>query len=404
VFSDASVSGACQAGAAGAITAALSFDEGKNWTEVWRNTQSAGPMALDLREHVMARYAYWLKLELAGGGDAEVANLRIRSTFVASPLALPGKLVLGENRIRFVGGPITAPVKTACHWFERHATDLGASLNSVRYYMNGDEALRNLFVVPPGGSLPVTVSLEGRPFSGELSVGSTPESWKATPQRTKTRLQEAASSASADFELQTRGVEGDIRTFEIVIQEGQQVRRIPAQVLLADAALVREAEAADEVGGDAQPARRAASSGGSEIRFTGQGRLAFDAEAPREGVYAIWLRARWRPDSDTSMSLRIDEGRVRQFSATAMIGFTEWDSPRRAHTKMFAHFGEQYAHWAWYRLPDVRLAAGRRRLTLAAGSGACFDAVLVLPQNPRVDRAAMNLLQNWNYAPWDNPL
>ena len=87
-----------------------------------------------------------------------------------------------------------------------------------------------------------------------------------------------------------------------------------------------------------------------------------------------------------------------------MIGFTDWTNPRYAHTKMFAHFGEQYGHWAWYRIPDVTLEASTHRLTLGASAGACFDAVLLLPQNPVVDRAAMNLLQNWNYSPWHNPL
>jgi hypothetical protein len=40
---------------------------------------------------------------------------------------------------------------------------------------------------------------------------------------------------------------------------------------------------------------------------------------------------------------------------------------------------------------------------LAAATGAQFDALVVLPQNPVIDRAAMNLFQNWNYAPWQNP-
>ena len=33
-----------------------------------------------------------------------------------------------------------------------------------------------------------------------------------------------------------------------------------------------------------------------------------------------------------------------------------------------------------------------------------LDSVLVLPQTPATERAAVNLLQNWNYAPWENPL
>jgi len=66
--------------------------------------------------------------------------------------------------------------------------------------------------------------------------------------------------------------------------------------------------------------------------------------------------------------------------------------------------GEQYAHWAWYRIPDVQLKPGKHRLTLGAGEGACFDALVLLPQNPVMDRAGTNLFHNWNYAPWDNPL
>ena len=71
---------------------------------------------------------------------------------------------------------------------------------------------------------------------------------------------------------------------------------------------------------------------------------------------------------------------------------------------MFAHYGEQFAHGSWYRVPDVKLTKGKHRLTLAAGKGATFDALLLLPQTPAVDRAAMNLFLNWNFAPWHNPL
>lgn len=36
--------------------------------------------------------------------------------------------------------------------------------------------------------------------------------------------------------------------------------------------------------------------------------------------------------------------------------------------------------------------------------GAETDAVVVPPQIPATGRAAVNLFQNWNYAPWENPL
>ena len=132
--------------------------------------------------------------------------------------------------------------------------------------------------------------------------------------------------------------------------------------------------------------------------------MVFDLDANKDGNYALWLRARWETGSSTSMSLQIDEMKARTLRAQAMIGFTDWTDPRRANTKMFAHFGEQYAHWSWYRVPDIALKAGKHRLTLGAKAGARFDALLILPQNPVMDRAAMNLFQNWNYAPWDNPM
>jgi hypothetical protein len=104
------------------------------------------------------------------------------------------------------------------------------------------------------------------------------------------------------------------------------------------------------------------------------------------------------------MDLAIDDEEGRKIRAYGMIGFTDWTNPRYAHTKMFAHFGEQYGHWSWYRIPDIELQAGEHRLTLGAKAGAQFDALILLPQNPEMDRAAMNLFQNWNYAPWDNPI
>ena len=105
-----------------------------------------------------------------------------------------------------------------------------------------------------------------------------------------------------------------------------------------------------------------------------------------------------------SLTLTIDGGTPRGLRVASMIGFSDWTSPSEANTKMFAHFGEQYGHWSWYRIPDVRLTPGKHRLTLGAAAGAQFDAMLLLPQNAVMDRAAMNLFQNWNYAPWRNPL
>ncbi|GAG49160.1 unnamed protein product, partial [marine sediment metagenome] len=92
----------------------------------------------------------------------------------------------------------------------------------------------------------------------------------------------------------------------------------------------------------------------------------------------------------------------RALRATAMIGFSDWTSTRGAHTKKFHHFGDQDTYW--YRIPEVALEPGEHSLTLGARKGASLDAVVLLPQNAAMDRAAMNLFQNWNYAPWQNPL
>ena len=89
--------------------------------------------------------------------------------------------------------------------------------------------------------------------------------------------------------------------------------------------------------------------------------------------------------------------------AAPMIGFSDWTHRGQAHGKMFAHFGEAYGHWTWYRVPGLEWTAGKHRISIDAKAGARFDALVMLPESPAVDRAAMNLFQNWNYAPWDSP-
>jgi hypothetical protein len=404
ILSDGQVSGQYETQKAGDVRLALSFDDGKNWTELWSSAEPSGRIDVGLLDQVSARYAYWLKLELAPGSAAAVKSLKVRTTFVVAPLSLPGKLARGKNRIRFVGGPTTVPVKTACRWTERHQSDLCVSLNSTSYYMNGDAAHRNLFVVPPRGQVPIKVTLQGRPLHGRVALEGLPEGWAPKPETQPVELAGRDPSARAEFLLQPMSAsEGEIRGFEILVHEQDRLRRVPAQVLVADAPLVREAEKADTAAGSVQPVDLGELSGAGGMRFGGEGRLGFDFTAPGEGKYALWLRARWEPESSTGMRLALDGGRPRSLRATAMIGFTDWTNPGAAHTKMFAHFGEQYGHWSWYRIPDVQLTEGKHRLTLEAEAGAQFDALLLLPQNPAMDRAAMNLFQNWNYAPWDNP-
>ncbi len=405
IFSDATVSGSYRASKADSITLSLSFDQGKTWTNVWRNGQRDGQIALSLRDRVSARYAYWMKIDFAAASAATVTDLKVRTTFVVSPLSLPGRMSLGKNRIRFVGGPVTSPIRTICRWVERHRSELDVSLNSISYHMNGDEAHRNLFVVAPDGRLPVRVTFRGSRVRGEVSLQGLPKGWSASPETESLDASESGRPSNVEFLVRAREAkEGAIHAFEVLVRQQDHTRRIPVQVLIADAPLVSEAERTSERSGDVRQLTESELSGAGGVQFAGEGQLGFELDVPRDGSDALWLRARWESDDSRSMWLALDGKTVRRFSATAMIGFTDWTNPRYAHTKMFAHFGEQYAHWSWYRLPDVQLPSGKHKLTLGADNGACFDAILLLPQTAEMDRASMNVLQNWNYAPWYNPL
>jgi len=390
IFSDCLVTGSYAAKAAGAIMFSLSFDEGATWKQVWSSPDAAGGIDVSLRDDVSARYAYWLKVDLTGDQDATVTGLMVRSTIIASPLSLPGRLSRGENRISFVAAEPTVPVRTRCSWVERHESDLGVSLNGISYYLNSDQMHRNVFVAAPDGEASVSVQLLGRKPRGPISLEGVPDGW-------------AVAGDAGQFTVGPAGAaEGEIAAFDVVVQDEGRERRVPAQVLVADAPLVLEAEAADELAGAVDRVETPELSGAAEAVFTGEGQLPFSF-ASGEGQYCLWLRARWEAGSSTGMTLTLDE-EPRALRAVAMIGFSDWTDPRRAHTKMFAHHGEQYSHWSWYRIPDVELAAGDHRLVLSAGEGAHFDALMLLPQNDTMDRAAMNLLQNWNYAPWRNAL
>jgi len=361
-------------------------------------------MGIDLRAHVAARYAYTVLIAFAEGRATRIQLPRVRTTLVVSPLSLPGKLALGANRIRFVGTP-SVPVKTRCRWVERHRAKLSVSLNAIGCYLDGDATRRNLLVAAPGQKLPIRATLRGRKLSGDVLLAGPFFGFSSVPAKRPVRLTDAGKPTVAEFAVTApKAKEGDVFAFEVAVREGEHTRRMAAQLLMADPPLVAEAEWADRQSGEIVCVERPAASSGAVAIFKGDGALSFDLAAPKEGKYALWLRARWAKDSGTAMRLTLDKGKPRDLRAMAMIGFTDWTDPRRAHTKMFAHYGEQFAHWSWYRIPDVQLAKGKHRLTLAAGAGAAFDALLLLPQNPEMDRAAMNLFQNWNYAPWQNPL
>ncbi|MDD4270349.1 MAG: hypothetical protein PHO07_09290 [Pirellulales bacterium] len=399
ILSDALVRGAWRADRPDALRASVSFDQGKTWKKVWRNAEPRGELAIDLRAQAAARYIYWLKLDFEPDGGASLADLGVRTTFVVSPLSLPATLRRGENRITVAGGPAETPVKSVCRWVERHRSDLGIGIDAISYYLDGDRSHRRLLVAPGGASLPIEVTIEGRRCEGEVSVEGLPPGWTVAPERQAVALAGDGGHARARLLLKPASAPpGEIRRLELVFREAGQVRRTPFEVLAAPAGLACEAEACAAIEGGAEVQDSAENSQGRIVAFTGQGRLSCAANVLEEGPHALWLRARWEPGGSTQLDLAVDGAEPRRLTAAAMIGFTDWDDPRRAHTKCFAHFGEAHGHWAWYRIGDVPLEAGQHRLTLSAQRGACLDALVLLPQTPDCDRAAMNLFQNWNYA------
>lgn len=405
IFGDASVSGSYRARQAGDISLSLSFDEGATWSEVWRSPAATGEIAVNLREHVMAYYGWWLKLETAAGAEAAVEDFTVRSIFVNSSLSLPGKLALGDNRITFVGGPATAPVRTKCSWTERHQSDLGISVNALSYYNMDHESHRNLYIVAPGAELPLEVTSHGRPVDAEVTLEGLPEGWAFEPLQQTLRSSGVDPEARAEFVLKApQGREGQLACFDVVVREGDARRRVPVQVMIADAALAQEAEEADETSGEVEVAELVELSGARGMRFTGEGSLSFDFTAPAAGEYTLWVRGRWEPGTSSSFGVKIDDADSSRVSTSNMIGFGDWVNPARAYTKAFVHYPARAEQWTWYRIVGPELAAGAHRLTLTANAGAFIDAVVMLPQTPAVDRMATNLLANWNYAPWDNPL
>jgi hypothetical protein len=382
----------------GALRAALSFDEGQTWTEVWRNTEDRGVWNPFPLPQVAARYAYRLRIDFAPGADASLSDLGVRTTFVVSPLSLPGMLARGENHIRIAGGPVQVPVKSICRWYERHASQLGVAVKAIGYYLDGDKSRRNVVIAAPGADIPLDVTLTGRECRCELSIDHLPPGWTVTPETQTVQRSAGQGPTSARFVLRPASAASEEPIgIEVVLCDAGRERRVPVQVLIAPAALACEAEDAETLDGAAAAQDSSADSGGRFVAFGGAGKLTFQVRPTQGGRHALWLRARWEPDSSTLMELTVNAGRTRPLSAAAMIGFTDWDDPRRAHTKMFAHYGEAYAHWSWYRIGEIDLEAGAHRLTLAARAGARFDALILLPATPQHDRAAMNLLQNWNY-------
>ena len=84
IFSDAVVTGSYEARKPGAVILLLSVDRGKSWTELWRNPNRTGKIAVNMRKEITARYYYRLKVQLVPEQLAEVTGLKVRTTFVVS--------------------------------------------------------------------------------------------------------------------------------------------------------------------------------------------------------------------------------------------------------------------------------------------------------------------------------
>jgi len=399
ILTDAHVSGTYSGEEAGTLAVSLSVDQGKTWTPVWRNAAEAGDMAVNLLPHVAARYAYWLKVEWPNGGKASIRSLKVRTTFLNSALSLPGALSLGDNRITFVEAKPTVPIRTTCSWIERHRTDLGVSLGALAFYNLDYARHRNVFIAPPGRTIPLRVTVQGRAFKGEVGVQGLPAGWACDPPQRGIDVQGPDSPASVEMTLRApKDAAGRIAAFDVVLRDGESVRRVPAEVLAADAALVRKAESADVLDGAAEIDDLLDASGRRVVRFAGKGELAYTFQTSQAGTRALWLRARWEPGSPATFRVQLDDKDPREVRAHRMIGFSDWTDSRRAYTKGFLHFPKQYEHWAWYRAAGVDVAAGKHRLLLQAGPGTSIDTLVMLDQTPAMDRAAMNLFQNWNYS------
>ena len=137
------------------------------------------------------------------------------------------------------------------------------------------------------------------------------------------------------------------------------------------------------------------------MRFAGDGALRFAFSAPQAGTYALWLRAEWANRWRAGLSLILDDAEPRPLRTAGLRGFRGWTDANVAYSKPLHNFGARGAFW--YRISDIQLTPGEHVLTLRAPAKTDFDALVLLPQTPEMDRAGTDLFHNWNYAPQLNP-
>lgn len=404
VLTGVQIRGRFQGARPGMIRLSLSVDGGRRFETIWQNPTGEEVLAIDLAQHVAGRYDYELRLEIdAGDADTRIDDLQIRSPFLCSHLALPGKLQRGENRIEMVAGPVTQPVDAQLAWTERYQCELGVEMNAISFYTTSGQLHRNLFVAAPGASVPLEIALLGRAMNGAVRIEGPAAAWIAGTNRQAVQKNIGERIALA-FQLRMPDTidEGTITPFEVIIEEpDRKPRREQGLILSARTAGIIEAEAAVIQKGRIQHREAPDLSGGGYVKVLDDGTLAFMAQAPVAGRYALWLHARW--ESEAEPRLRITAGDQPARELTPSYRPCGWQSADQANTKMYKHYDLYTRHWGWYRIGDILLETGEQRLRLDLEKGADLDVAVIVPQTDAVDRAMMNLTQNWNYAPWDCP-
>ncbi len=384
-------------------------DAEEGFEEVWTCESSEGVIEADLSELVAGRYGYELRLDVKAGNESGVvSDVQIRSPFLCSHLSLPGRLKRGRNSIEMVGGPVDRPVTAELAWTERYLSELGVRMPGISYYSPCGRYHKNLFVANPGNTENFEIKLLGEGMKGEVRIEGLPENWVTTPDSIGVE-KEDGDSADINFKLCIPDVpEGRIMPYECLIEgDGREgVRRETGVILTSRSALVAETGPHTDIRGDVEVCKAPDLSGGHKVVFNGRGAANFHLKTISAGTYAAWLRIRWQPLQVNAFSLVLDDEPERMLRTC--LKPSEWKESEMAYSKMTKNEKDESKvstpHWGWYRVTGLHLDEGiDHLLSFRADKGTELDALIVVTQKQEVDRAMMNLTQNWNYAPWESP-
>ncbi|MFO7897509.1 MAG: hypothetical protein R6V58_00440 [Planctomycetota bacterium] len=162
---------------------AVSTDNGRTWTEVWRNGNRGKPrtVRLDLTDLVEGTYGYLVKVTLRASSPdhAALGKLRMRTSLFLSPVPLP-RIKPGRNRFRFSLEPGHGVMRIVpdlgsretCERDFHELQDLTYNSNYVRHLQPvKEDGHAVLEVAPPRGTrverLSVHLSLGLQPGSGD---------------------------------------------------------------------------------------------------------------------------------------------------------------------------------------------------------------------------------------------